>query len=101
MAGDVDLIEPRPKELSICGDNERYFPPIVQFKDFQGENKAQKVHVAHLVFRVDETTSRSQFLAHFSFTPRLGNGPDGTDYQMVGVKVNPVAGNGSKFSPGL
>ena len=51
-----------PDELAICGANERYSPPIVIFKDPK-ESEAS----ATLLFRVDETTSRSQFLAHFAF----------------------------------
>ena len=52
-------------ELAICGANQRYSPPIVQYRDFlPSEN-----NVAVLLFKVEETTSRSQFLAHYSFTP--------------------------------
>ena len=52
-------------ELAICGQNERYSPPIVLFKDpLADENSAAS---ATLLFRIDETTSRSQFLAHFAF----------------------------------
>ena len=59
-------LEYRPhEELSICGANERYAPPIVQYRDFLPQDK----NVAMLLFRVDETTSRSQFLAHYAFTP--------------------------------
>ena len=47
-----------PDQLAICGPNERYSPPIVIFKDGVS---------ATLLFRVDETTSRSQFLAHYAF----------------------------------
>ena len=53
-----------PDELAICGANERYSPPIVIFKDPKEANSASS---ATLLFRVDETTSRSQFLAHFAF----------------------------------
>ena len=47
-----------PDQLAICGANERYSPPIVLFEDALS---------ATLLFRVDETTSRSQFLAHYAF----------------------------------
>ena len=53
-----------PDELAICGPNERYSPPIVVFKD---PTEASAAASATLLFRVDETTSRSQFLAHFAF----------------------------------
>ena len=58
-----------PDELAICGPNERYAPPIVMFKDSESANSAS---AAMLLFRVDETTSRSQFLAHFAF-PSVDN----------------------------
>lgn len=51
-------------ELAICGPNERYSPPIVVFKDPISPGSAAS---ATLLFRIDETTSRSQFLAHFAF----------------------------------
>lgn len=53
-----------PDELAICGPNERYSPPIVVFKDPISQGSAAS---ATLLFRIDETTSRSQFLAHFAF----------------------------------
>lgn len=68
----------RPDQLAICGANERYSPPIVMFEDATEESEAVS---AVLLFRVDETTSRSQFLAHYSFTPL--NHPD-TGVQMKG-----------------
>ena len=46
--------------LSLCGDNQRYSPPVVMFLD-QGSPV--------LLVGVDQKTPRSQFLAHFSFTP--------------------------------
>jgi len=58
-----------PDELAICGPNERYAPPIVMFKDSASANSAS---AALLLFRVEETTSRSQFLAHFAF-PSVDN----------------------------
>eukprot|EP00093_Oithona_nana_P013342 13342.XXX_253715_241698_1 [CDS] Oithona nana genome sequencing. len=78
---EVDYAEDRlqdPDELAICGPNERYSPPIVMFKDpkegeedekktAEGANMASAAASATLLFRVDETTSRSQFLAHFAF----------------------------------
>ena len=73
----MDYAEDRlqdPDELAICGPNERYSPPIVMFKDpkeeedkAEGANMASAAASATLLFRVDETTSRSQFLAHFAF----------------------------------
>ena len=57
-----------PDELAICGPNERYSPPIVIFKDPKdGKEESEAAASATLLFRVDETTSRSQFLAHFAF----------------------------------
>ena len=61
-----------PDELAICGPNERYAPPIVMFKDSESANSAPSPFAAMLLFRVDETTSRSQFLAHFAF-PSVDN----------------------------
>jgi hypothetical protein len=49
-----------PTEVSICGPNERFSPPIVLFGD-SGMNSV-------LLFKIDESTSASQFLAHYSFT---------------------------------
>ena len=66
-------------EVSICGANERYSPPLVQYRDFLPDEK----NVAMLLFKVDETTSRSQFLAHYSFTPALGP-PADTAVQIRG-----------------
>ena len=56
----------RDNELATCGANERYFPPLVQFVDFDWTSNDPKV--AMLLFKVEETTSRSQFLAQYSFT---------------------------------
>ena len=66
-------------EVSICGANERYSPPLVQFRDFLPDEK----NVAMLLFKVEETTSRTQFLAHYSFTPALGP-PADTAVQIRG-----------------
>ncbi|KAF0769681.1 Cubilin [Aphis craccivora] len=43
----------------ICGKDERLAPPIIMFADRES---------AVLNFRIEEATSRSQFLAYFSFT---------------------------------
>ncbi|KAK7595221.1 hypothetical protein V9T40_001654 [Parthenolecanium corni] len=45
--------------VQICGENERFSPPVVLFVD-KGE--------ATLTLRIEETTARSQFLAYYSFT---------------------------------
>ena len=45
--------------LTLCGENERYSPPVVML--LEGDPV--------LLVGVDEETSRSQFLAHFSFSP--------------------------------
>ena len=68
---DVGLSSYDPDELAICGPNERYAPPIVMFKDSESAN-SDSSFAAMLLFRVDETTSRSQFLAHFAF-PSVDN----------------------------
>ena len=47
------------RELEVCGANVRFSPPIVMFRDGP----------ALLLVAADSTTSRSQFLAHYSFTP--------------------------------
>ena len=50
--------------LTLCGDNERYSPPVVMFLDYGENTHGSPV----LLVGVDEITPRSQFLAHFSFT---------------------------------
>jgi hypothetical protein len=50
--------------LTLCGDNERYSPPVVMFLDYDENTHGSPV----LLVGVDEITPRSQFLAHFSFT---------------------------------
>ena len=88
--------------MSLCGANKRYSPPVVMFRDFvQSEHilKADrdnieiqqsefynKRKVAMLLFRVEETTSQSQFLAHYSFTP-IGKTPEGTAFHIRGGKA--------------
>ena len=42
-----------------------------------------------LLFRVEETTSQSQFLAHYSFTP-IGKIPEGTALHIRGGRVRPT-----------
>eukprot|EP00095_Tigriopus_kingsejongensis_P003735 maker-scaffold357_size197762-snap-gene-0.47 protein:Tk03735 transcript:maker-scaffold357_size197762-snap-gene-0.47-mRNA-1 annotation:"PREDICTED: uncharacterized protein LOC658825" len=73
-------LEFHSSELSICGQNERYFPPLVLFQDV--EDVSGRPTEATLLFRVDEPTSRSQFLAHYSFTPV--NSPEETAVQLRG-----------------
>ena len=82
----IPAVSPMDTEPSICGQNERYFPPLVLFQDFpqdlarDPDDDDDEPRVASLLFRVDETTtSRSQFLAHFSFTP--------TDAKDTGVQL--------------
>ena len=105
----------RPNEMSLCGANKRYSPPVVLFRDFvQPEHIIEteesednifskttdtdinlgsalsafnKKNVALLLFRVEETTSQSQFLAHYSFTP-IGENPEGTALHIRGGKVS-------------
>ncbi|CAB4066240.1 unnamed protein product [Lepeophtheirus salmonis] len=60
------LTSTSPLDLSICGENERYSPPIVLFKDYQEGVPG----IATLFFRVDvPSSSRSQFIAHYAFVP--------------------------------
>ena len=54
------VFQTRP--LTLCGDNERYSPPVVIFSE--GDIHGSPV----LLVGVDQATPRSQFLAHFSFT---------------------------------
>ena len=60
--------------LTLCGDNERYSPPVVMFLD-EGTQGSPVLLVG-----VDQATTRSQFLAHFSFTA-------GTD-QKTGLRMS-------------
>ncbi len=62
-------------QVTVCGQNERYSPPLVLFQDFASGESGSRV--ATLLFKVDEaSTSRSTFYAHYSFTrasdPDLG-----------------------------
>ena len=50
--------------LTLCGENERYSPPVVMFLDYGENTHGSPV----LLVGVDEITPRSQFVAHFSFT---------------------------------
>ena len=69
----------QPGQVTLCGENERYSPPVVMFLDTDPV----------LLVKVEEETSRSQFLAHYSFTEepaqhtvggtRLGG--EGCEYQ--------------------
>ena len=97
-----DKLNHRPNEMSLCGANKRYSPPVVMFRDFvQPEHILQsdednteiqqsefynKRKVAMLLFKVEETTTQSQFLAHYSFTP-IGKTPEGTAFHIRGGKV--------------
>ena len=93
-------MEDDDEQVAVCGQNERYSPPLVLFQDFaesapppppppppsssqQQQQQQQQVRgrrgrrTATLLLRVDEpSTSRSTFYAHFSFTrasdPELG-----------------------------
>ena len=98
--------------MALCGANKRYSPPVVLFRDFvQSEHIIEneesednsfskstdtdlqrglafnKKNVALLLFRVEETTSQSQFLAHYSFTP-IGENPEGTALHIRGGKAS-------------
>ena len=64
-------------DLSICGENERYSPPVVMFHDFP-QNEAG---TSSLIFRVDQSTSRSTFLAHYAFVPAQETNPDSNHYE--------------------
>ena len=48
----------------MCGENERYSPPVVMFLDHAEDTYSSPL----LLVGVDHPTQRSQFLAHFSFT---------------------------------
>ena len=77
VGGFLQLIRGSPEmtyqsdRLAVCGQNERYSPPIVLFEDPPAASEAGGLSSASatLLFKIDETTSRSQFLAHYSFTP--------------------------------
>ena len=53
----------------------------IQQSEFYSRRK-----VAMLLFKVEETTTQSQFLAHYSFTP-IGKTPEGTAFHIRGGKV--------------
>jgi hypothetical protein len=72
-----------PDKLAVCGANERYSPPIVLFED---PASLQIAASATLLFRVDETTSHSQFLAHYAFVPV--DHPDTGIVMKGGAKVD-------------
>ena len=108
-----DKLNHRPNEMSLCGANKRYSPPVVMFRDFvQPEHILQsdednteiqqselynKRKVAMLLFKVEETTTQSQFLAHYSFTP-IGKTPEGTAFHIRGGKVKLRKNSTSAFS---
>ena len=56
-----------------------------------------KKKVAMLLFRIEETTSQSQFLAHYSFTP-IGKVPEGTALHMRGGGIRPSNSNSTILS---
>ncbi|XP_045481783.1 uncharacterized protein LOC123685937 isoform X1 [Harmonia axyridis] len=60
-------------DYQICGVNERYSPPVVFYSDDD---------IATLLMQITEKTSRSQFLAYFSFTAK--NNSDGLSYRPKG-----------------
>ena len=51
-------------DVVLCGENERYSPPVVTFLDCQ--DAAQ--FAPSFTVSVDNLTVRTQFLVHFSFT---------------------------------
>ena len=71
--------------LEICSQNALYNPPLVLFEEGR---KGQ----ATLTVRVDEVTSRTQFLVHYSFTPE--DNKDGTGIQIKGGTRNTSGGEG-------
>ena len=73
-----------PSELALCGENERYSPPLVLFRDLDQGRKANlnSPHMATLLFSISESTPRSQFLAHYSFTP--SGGREETSNHLIG-----------------
>ena len=83
LVSDARNLSYDPSQVSICGANERYSPPIVLFGD-SGTNSV-------LLFKIDESTSLSQFLAHYSFTTI---DKEDTGFQIKGgIKVMPSQDN--------
>ena len=64
----------------------------IQQSEFYNKRK-----VAMLLFKVEETTTQSQFLAHYSFTP-IGKTPEGTAFHIRGGKVKLRKNSTSAFS---
>ena len=75
------LLSESSKYPSLCGENGRYSPPVVMFGDEGVEGEVRIVE--------EETTPRTQWLLHFSFTS--------SSHHSLGVKMtggHKVAGTG-------
>ena len=77
------IFQTRP--LTLCGDNERFSPPVVMFLDSDDNSPASPV----LLVGVDQQTPRSQFLAHYSFT---SSSDKETGLRMAGGTRLPASG---------
>ncbi|KAL1449029.1 hypothetical protein WDU94_000269 [Cyamophila willieti] len=79
LGGQVILSDVFNSSTTICGTNERFTPPVVLFVD-RGSSR--------LTFQIQDSTTRSQFLAYFSFTP-LNSSHPGVGFQpRGGQRVN-------------
>uniref|UniRef100_A0A8D8ZX56 CUB domain-containing protein n=1 Tax=Cacopsylla melanoneura TaxID=428564 RepID=A0A8D8ZX56_9HEMI len=82
LGGQVTLSDVFNSSTTICGTNERFTPPVVLFVD-RGSSR--------LTFQIQDSTTRSQFLAYFSFTP-LNSSHPGVGFQpRGGQRVNNTA----------